>query len=165
MMSVCVCIPESVIWSDVETVTKLTYFIYLIGFSYLFLFYIIYITGWFLELRLVLWADLWIFILSHTGDIWNDARREAVDWRSQFGQKGLLNLWPCVTVHVLLVLCWIMLCPPLHFQVYYEPMLKLDIMTESELGQIFGTLDSLIPLHEGELVHRWRRCYWRQQKM
>uniref|UniRef100_W5NAI4 Rho guanine nucleotide exchange factor 3 n=1 Tax=Lepisosteus oculatus TaxID=7918 RepID=W5NAI4_LEPOC len=31
---------------------------------------------------------------------------------------------------------------------YYEPMLKLDIMTESELGQIFGTLDSLIPLHE-----------------
>lgn len=29
-------------------------------------------------------------------------------------------------------------------------MLKLDIMTESELGQIFGTLDSLIPLHEGE---------------
>lgn len=35
-------------------------------------------------------------------------------------------------------------------QVYYEPMLKLDIMTESELGQIFGTLDSLIPLHEGK---------------
>lgn len=34
-------------------------------------------------------------------------------------------------------------------QVYYEPMLKLDIMTESELGQIFGTLDSLIPLHQG----------------
>uniref|UniRef100_A0A3Q2Q0P6 Rho guanine nucleotide exchange factor (GEF) 3, like n=1 Tax=Fundulus heteroclitus TaxID=8078 RepID=A0A3Q2Q0P6_FUNHE len=34
-------------------------------------------------------------------------------------------------------------------KVYYEPMLKLDIMTESELGQIFGTLDSLIPLHEG----------------
>lgn len=33
-------------------------------------------------------------------------------------------------------------------KVYYEPMLKLDIMTESELGQIFGTLDSLIPLHE-----------------
>ena len=35
-------------------------------------------------------------------------------------------------------------------QVYYEPMLKLDILTESELGQIFGTLDSLIPLHEGK---------------
>lgn len=35
-------------------------------------------------------------------------------------------------------------------QVYYEPMLKLDIMSESELRQIFGTLDSLIPLHEGE---------------
>ncbi|KAG9332401.1 hypothetical protein JZ751_014499 [Albula glossodonta] len=34
-------------------------------------------------------------------------------------------------------------------KVYYEPMLKLDILTESELGQIFGTLDSLIPLHEG----------------
>lgn len=30
-------------------------------------------------------------------------------------------------------------------------MLKLDIMTESELGQIFGTLDSLIPLHQGEV--------------
>ncbi|KAJ3585939.1 hypothetical protein NHX12_012346 [Muraenolepis orangiensis] len=33
-------------------------------------------------------------------------------------------------------------------KVYYEPMLKLEIMTESELGHIFGTLDSLIPLHE-----------------
>ncbi len=29
-------------------------------------------------------------------------------------------------------------------------MLKLSIMTEHELNQIFGTLDSLIPLHEGE---------------
>ena len=29
-------------------------------------------------------------------------------------------------------------------------MLKLSIMTEQELNQIFGTLDSLIPLHEGE---------------
>ncbi|XP_075870158.1 rho guanine nucleotide exchange factor (GEF) 3, like isoform X4 [Nelusetta ayraudi] len=38
-------------------------------------------------------------------------------------------------------------------KVYYEPMLKLDIMTESELGQIFGTLDSLIPLHE-DLLER-----------
>ncbi|XP_036386929.1 rho guanine nucleotide exchange factor (GEF) 3, like isoform X1 [Megalops cyprinoides] len=37
-------------------------------------------------------------------------------------------------------------------KVYYEPMLKLDIMTESELGQIFGTLDSLIPLHEDFLT-------------
>ncbi|XP_049318863.1 rho guanine nucleotide exchange factor (GEF) 3, like isoform X2 [Astyanax mexicanus] len=37
-------------------------------------------------------------------------------------------------------------------KVYYEPMLKLDIMTESELGQIFGTLDSLIPLHEDFLA-------------
>ncbi|XP_056305520.1 rho guanine nucleotide exchange factor (GEF) 3, like [Danio aesculapii] len=37
-------------------------------------------------------------------------------------------------------------------KVYYEPMLKLDIMTESELGQIFGTLDSLIPLHEDLLA-------------
>lgn len=43
-------------------------------------------------------------------------------------------------------LCW---C----FQVYYEPMLKLEILTESELGIIFGTLDSLIPLHEGEHSH------------
>ncbi|XP_028669485.2 rho guanine nucleotide exchange factor (GEF) 3, like, partial [Erpetoichthys calabaricus] len=36
---------------------------------------------------------------------------------------------------------------------YYEPMLKLDIMAENELTQIFGTLDSLIPLHE-DLVNR-----------
>ncbi|XP_070296692.1 rho guanine nucleotide exchange factor (GEF) 3, like [Salvelinus sp. IW2-2015] len=41
-------------------------------------------------------------------------------------------------------------------KVYYEPMLKLDIMTESELGQIFGTLDSLIPLHE-DLLARLER--------
>ncbi|KAG7520650.1 rho guanine nucleotide exchange factor 3-like isoform X1 [Solea senegalensis] len=41
-------------------------------------------------------------------------------------------------------------------KVYYEPMLKLDIMTESELGQIFGTLDSLIPLHE-DLLSRLER--------
>lgn len=31
---------------------------------------------------------------------------------------------------------------------YRDPMLKLSIMTEQELNQIFGTLDSLIPLHE-----------------
>ncbi|CAL8258705.1 unnamed protein product [Gadus morhua 'NCC'] len=37
-------------------------------------------------------------------------------------------------------------------KVYYEPMLKLEIMTESELGHIFGTLDSLIPLHEDFLT-------------
>lgn len=41
-------------------------------------------------------------------------------------------------------------------KVYYEPMLKLDIMTESELGKIFGTLDSLIPLHE-DLLERLER--------
>ncbi|PWA28681.1 hypothetical protein CCH79_00014815 [Gambusia affinis] len=41
-------------------------------------------------------------------------------------------------------------------KVYYEPMLKLDILTESELGQIFGTLDSLIPLHE-DLLARLER--------
>nr|XP_057939859.1 rho guanine nucleotide exchange factor 3-like [Doryrhamphus excisus] len=41
-------------------------------------------------------------------------------------------------------------------KVYYEPMLKLDIMTESELMQIFGTLDSLIPLHE-DLLSRLER--------
>lgn len=34
-------------------------------------------------------------------------------------------------------------------QAYRDPMLKLSIMTEQELNQIFGTLDSLIPLHEG----------------
>uniref|UniRef100_A0A3B3BMB7 Rho guanine nucleotide exchange factor 3 n=1 Tax=Oryzias melastigma TaxID=30732 RepID=A0A3B3BMB7_ORYME len=31
---------------------------------------------------------------------------------------------------------------------YHDPMLKLSIMTELELIQIFGTLESLIPLHE-----------------
>ncbi|KAG8128158.1 hypothetical protein E2320_015015 [Naja naja] len=31
---------------------------------------------------------------------------------------------------------------------YHDPMLKLSIMSEEELNQIFGTLDSLIPLHE-----------------
>uniref|UniRef100_H3DC25 Rho guanine nucleotide exchange factor (GEF) 3, like n=1 Tax=Tetraodon nigroviridis TaxID=99883 RepID=H3DC25_TETNG len=41
-------------------------------------------------------------------------------------------------------------------KVYYEPMLKLDILTESELGQIFGTLDSLIPLHQ-DLLSRLER--------
>ncbi|XP_040007929.1 rho guanine nucleotide exchange factor (GEF) 3, like [Xiphias gladius] len=41
-------------------------------------------------------------------------------------------------------------------KVYYEPMLKLDILTESELGQIFGTLDALIPLHE-DLLSRLER--------
>ncbi|XP_047188393.1 rho guanine nucleotide exchange factor 3 isoform X3 [Scophthalmus maximus] len=34
---------------------------------------------------------------------------------------------------------------------YHDPMLKLSIMTEQELNQIFGTLDSLIPLHEALL--------------
>ena len=33
-----------------------------------------------------------------------------------------------------------------------DPMLKLSIMTEQELNQIFGTLDSLIPLHEGIIL-------------
>ncbi|KAJ6668329.1 hypothetical protein lerEdw1_015706 [Lerista edwardsae] len=36
---------------------------------------------------------------------------------------------------------------------YHDPMLKLSIMTEQELNQIFGTLDSLIPLHE-ELIRQ-----------
>ncbi|KAG8431776.1 hypothetical protein GDO86_019967 [Hymenochirus boettgeri] len=36
---------------------------------------------------------------------------------------------------------------------YHDPMLKLCIMTEEELTQIFGTLDSLIPLHE-DLLRR-----------
>ncbi|KAM6927286.1 rho guanine nucleotide exchange factor 3 [Xenentodon cancila] len=38
---------------------------------------------------------------------------------------------------------------------YHDPMLKLCIMTEQELNQIFGTLDSLIPLHE-DLLSRLR---------
>lgn len=38
-------------------------------------------------------------------------------------------------------------------QAYHDPMLKLSIMTEQELNQIFGTLDSLIPLHEGRSEH------------
>ncbi|RVE72518.1 hypothetical protein OJAV_G00038650 [Oryzias javanicus] len=38
---------------------------------------------------------------------------------------------------------------------YHDPMLKLSIMTEQELNQIFGTLDSLIPLHE-DLLGRLR---------
>ncbi|GAB1298651.1 Rho guanine nucleotide exchange factor 3 [Apodemus speciosus] len=38
---------------------------------------------------------------------------------------------------------------------YHDPMLKLSIMTEQELNQIFGTLDSLIPLHE-ELLRQLR---------
>ncbi|XP_029682655.1 rho guanine nucleotide exchange factor 3-like isoform X3 [Takifugu rubripes] len=38
---------------------------------------------------------------------------------------------------------------------YHDPMLTLAIMTEQELNQIFGTLDSLIPLHE-DLLSRLR---------
>ncbi|KAL0978819.1 hypothetical protein UPYG_G00176140 [Umbra pygmaea] len=40
---------------------------------------------------------------------------------------------------------------------YHDPMLKLSIMTEHELNQIFGTLDSLIPLHEN-LLSRLREA-------
>ncbi|XP_038863012.1 rho guanine nucleotide exchange factor 3 isoform X1 [Salvelinus namaycush] len=40
---------------------------------------------------------------------------------------------------------------------YHDPMLKLSIMTERELTQIFGTLDSLIPLHE-DLLSRLREA-------
>ncbi|XP_039626660.1 rho guanine nucleotide exchange factor 3 isoform X3 [Polypterus senegalus] len=40
---------------------------------------------------------------------------------------------------------------------YRDPMLKLSIMTEQELNQIFGTLDSLIPLHE-DLLSRLRQA-------
>ncbi|KAK2861668.1 hypothetical protein Q5P01_001201 [Channa striata] len=42
-------------------------------------------------------------------------------------------------------------------KVYHDPMLKLSIMTEQELNQIFGTLDSLIPLHE-DLLSRLRQA-------
>ncbi|XP_055015310.1 rho guanine nucleotide exchange factor 3 isoform X2 [Boleophthalmus pectinirostris] len=38
---------------------------------------------------------------------------------------------------------------------YHDPMRTLCIMTEQELNQIFGTLDSLIPLHE-DLLNRLR---------
>ncbi|KAK7899414.1 hypothetical protein WMY93_020267 [Mugilogobius chulae] len=38
---------------------------------------------------------------------------------------------------------------------YHDPMRTLCIMTEQELNQIFGTLDSLIPLHE-DLLSRLR---------
>ncbi|XP_016315034.1 rho guanine nucleotide exchange factor 3 isoform X2 [Sinocyclocheilus anshuiensis] len=40
---------------------------------------------------------------------------------------------------------------------YRDPMLKLSIMTEHELNQIFFTLDSLIPLHE-DLLSRLREA-------
>ncbi|XP_063766764.1 rho guanine nucleotide exchange factor 3 isoform X2 [Eleginops maclovinus] len=40
---------------------------------------------------------------------------------------------------------------------YHDPMLKLSIMSEQELNQIFGTLDSLIPLHE-DLMSRLRNA-------
>ncbi|KAM9524607.1 rho guanine nucleotide exchange factor 3-like isoform 5-T6 [Salvelinus alpinus] len=40
---------------------------------------------------------------------------------------------------------------------YHDPMLKLSIMTEHELNQIFGTLESLIPLHE-DLLSRLREA-------
>ncbi|KAF3688635.1 Neuroepithelial cell-transforming gene 1 protein [Channa argus] len=35
---------------------------------------------------------------------------------------------------------------------YHDPMLKLSIMTEEELAQIFGDLDAYIPLHEELLM-------------
>ncbi|TRY54513.1 hypothetical protein DNTS_009218, partial [Danionella cerebrum] len=38
---------------------------------------------------------------------------------------------------------------------YHDPMLKLCILKEDELNQIFGTLESLIPLHE-DLLSRLR---------
>ncbi|XP_034021105.1 rho guanine nucleotide exchange factor 3 isoform X2 [Thalassophryne amazonica] len=40
---------------------------------------------------------------------------------------------------------------------YHDPMLTLSIMTKQELNQIFGTLDSLIPLHE-DLLSRLREA-------
>ncbi|XP_041854100.1 neuroepithelial cell-transforming gene 1 protein-like [Melanotaenia boesemani] len=35
---------------------------------------------------------------------------------------------------------------------YHDPMLKLSIITEEELSQIFGDLDAYIPLHEDLLI-------------
>uniref|UniRef100_A0A4W3IF22 Neuroepithelial cell transforming 1 n=1 Tax=Callorhinchus milii TaxID=7868 RepID=A0A4W3IF22_CALMI len=40
---------------------------------------------------------------------------------------------------------------------YHDPMLKLSIMTEDELTQIFGALDSYIPMHE-DLLSRLREA-------
>lgn len=79
--------------------------------------------------------------------IWVDSGRETAHWRSESSEKGLsFSQWNCTQWcfyrHDFNLYCFL--------QVYYEPMLKLDILTESELGQIFGTLDSLIPLHEGK---------------
>jgi len=38
-------------------------------------------------------------------------------------------------------------------QAYHDPMLKLSIMSEDELTQIFGNLDTYIPMHQ-ELLAR-----------
>uniref|UniRef100_F7EC99 Rho guanine nucleotide exchange factor 3 n=1 Tax=Ornithorhynchus anatinus TaxID=9258 RepID=F7EC99_ORNAN len=41
---------------------------------------------------------------------------------------------------------------------YYEPMQTLAILSETELQQIFGTLDDLIPLHQGENLLSQLQC-------
>lgn len=98
---------------------------------------------------------------SPTGDLRADRGRETTYRWPKSGQKGTFS-----QSHLFLLYKGKGLIPlpgsifsPFHTlltilyfarQVYYEPMLKLDIMTESELGQIFGTLDSLIPLHQGK---------------
>lgn len=106
---------------------------------------------------------------SSAGDLWADSGGEATHWWPQSGQEGTCPLinsilplyirtrssdagWIYLKAHFFLCCMFPCLCHPVSvcFQVYYEPMLKLDIMTESELGQIFGTLDSLIPLHQGK---------------
>lgn len=90
-----------------------------------------------------------------TGNLRADRGGETTHRWPQSGQKGTSHTppWCCIerTCSISLGLYFTAWCCYLCCQVYYEPMLKLDIMTESELGQIFGTLDSLIPLHQGEL--------------
>lgn len=117
---------------------------------------------------------------SCAGDLRADSGRETTHWWPQSGQEGTCAtkhhhchvtsehillmqveyIWKghSTPLHRFLTLWYASFCtayvylfsPYLCLQVYYEPMLKLEIMTESELGQIFGTLDSLIPLHQGK---------------
>lgn len=39
----------------------------------------------------------------------------------------------------------------LPFQTYRDSMQKLHLMTDGELEQIFGPIDDLMPIHEGNL--------------
>ena len=39
------------------------------------------------------------------------------------------------------------------FQVYFNEMAKLNLLNDEELGMIFGSIECLLPLHEGTLWH------------